>query len=173
MKRFLAIAAVALLTSAGTVHAQYQPDRSVQVLDTWYRHYLGRPIDQAGVDYWYPRITSEDARHVLAAMLESEEYLRRNGNTPQGLVLGLYRDVLGRANPAGWEVERWVNTLLQSGSRADMIEQFLQGVDVFNPPARPAVPVTPAPAPQYMPPAYSPPAYAPRVPPYRYIPYPY
>ena len=127
-------------------------------------------------------------------MLESDEYLRRNGNTPEGLVRGLFRDVYAQANPSPRDVGMWTNILLQSGSRADMIEQLLQGVDVFNPPPRPAVPVTPAPAPQYAPPAYAPPAYAPpapqytlpapppwngryereqrRVPPYRYIPYP-
>jgi hypothetical protein len=144
MKRFFLIAA-ALLALAETAGAQVPPSTAPQVLETWYQHYLGRPLDQRGMDYWFPRVTSEASAPVLASMLASEEYYNRNGSTPEGFVRGLYRDVLGRTTDVQpWEVATWLNRLSQNGgSREQTAQQFMAGVDILNPPEVQAAPAAP------------------------------
>jgi len=140
MKRFFLVAA-ALLALGQTAGAQVPPNQAQQVLDTWYEHYLGRPIDQAGMDYWYPRIVSEPSQPVLGDMLQSEEYYNRNGSTPQGFVIGLYRDVLGRTDPQPGEVQTWLDRLAQNGNNRSLTaQQFMNGVNIMNPPAVAAAP---------------------------------
>jgi hypothetical protein len=168
MKRVFAIAATALLTLGGTVRAQMPADSATQVVDTLYRHYLGRVPDPAGYRYWVPRVATRQPQQVLASMLASEEYWNRNGASPDGLVLGLYRDVLARTRLLPQDVGYWVNKMNQYGDRRAMIQEFLRdaNVDVYNPPAAPAVP-PPPPAPAYPPPAPPAPVYplAPPAPP--------
>src|SRR5262245_45907220 len=143
MRSLLTIAAATLvtLTAGGQASAQYpySPyDRSsweFQVADSWYRHYLGRALDRAGTEYWVPVLQQHPPEWALAHMLGSDEYLNRNGGTPQGLVIGLYRDILGqRPNPR--DVNAWVNRLYQvnGGNRQEMIQEFIQqaGVDVVR-----------------------------------------
>src|SRR5262249_48862733 len=74
---------------------------------------------------------------VEAAILSSPEYFRRNGGTPEGFVLGLFRDVLGRP-PTPPEMNFWMNLVL-SESRARVAVRFLRD--------RAAVFPRPAPAP--------------------------
>jgi hypothetical protein len=162
MRSIVTMATVALLTLAGAATAQvgYRPGSAPAIVDTWYRHYLGRVPDQAGFDYWVPRLASQDPRQTLSELLASDEYYNRTGGSPDGLVLGLYRDVLGRA-PAQLrpqDVEYWVNKMFQYGSRGAMIGEFLNdaNTDIFNPPAAPAPAFAappPPPAPVYAPPA--------------------
>lgn len=176
MKWGLTIATAAVLMLGGIARGQFQPGypsiNVPQVLNTWYSHYLGRNVDQAGMDFWGPRLASQNPQDVLAGILASDEYLNRNGGTPDGFVLGLYRDVLGRspAQLRPQDVEYWVNKMNQYGSREAMIQEFLHdaNTNIFTPPAAPAAPpapVAPAPSPQYAPPApqYAPPAYTPPV----------
>jgi hypothetical protein len=184
MKWALTIATAAVLALGGAARGQFQPGypsiNVPQVLNTWYTHYLGRNVDQAGMDFWGPRLAGQNPQDVFAGILASDEYLNRNGGRPDGLVLGLYRDVLGRspAQLRPQDVEYWVNKMNQYGSRQAMIQEFLRdaNTDLFNPPAAlppaavappAAAPVTPAPspwyAPQYTPPVPAPsPWYAPR-----------
>jgi hypothetical protein len=170
MKRVLTIATVALLSLAGTAGAQvgYRPGSAPQIVDTWYRHYLGRVADQAGFDYWVPRLASQDPQQTLSELLASDEYYNRNGGTPDGLVLGLYRDVLGRtpAQLRPQDVDYWVNKMAQYGSRGAMIGEFLHdaNTDIFNPPGAPA-PVYSAPPPPPAPVSVTP---APTVRPWRW-----
>ncbi len=174
MKRVLTITTAALLTLAGTATAQvgYRPGSAPAIVQTWYQHYLGRPADQAGFDYWVPRLGSQDPQQTLSELLGSDEYYNRTGGTPDGLVLGLYRDVLGRTPDSlrPQDVDYWVNKMVQYGSRAAMIGEFLHdaNTDIFNPPAAPApaYAAPPPPAPAYAPPPPPAPVYgtpAPRV----------
>jgi hypothetical protein len=169
MKWELTLATAAVLMLGGAARGQFQPAypplNVPQVLNTWYTHYLGRNVDQAGMDFWGPRLASRNPQHVLAGILASDEYLNRNGGTPDGLVLGLYRDVLGRTPDSLREqdVAYWVNKMIQYGSREAMIGEFLHdaNTNIFSPPAAPAAPpapVAPAPGPWYAP-SYTPPAY--------------
>jgi hypothetical protein len=173
MKRLFTIATVALLSLAGGVQAQsrYTPGSAAQIIDTWYRHYLGRAADPQGLEYWVPRLASQDPQQTLGQILASDEYYNRNGGTPEGLVFGLYRDVLARS-PAQLDpraVDYWVNHISLNGSREGMIDEFLHdaNTDIFNPPSAPAPAYSapPPPAPRYTPPAYQPPQYLPPYPP--------
>jgi hypothetical protein len=155
-----------------------------QVIDTWYRHFLGRPADNQAMQAWAPQLATQPLPVVLSEILASDEYVNRNGGTPDGMVLGLYRDVLGRSQfqLRPQDVAYWVNKMNQYGSREAMVQEFLHdaNTDIFNLPTAPAVP---APSPlygpptlQYTPPAYTPPApqYGPPAPtPRPYRPYPY
>jgi len=136
MKRIFTLAAVALLSSAGLVRAQVPADEAMPILQNWYQHYLGRQIDQAGINYWYPQITTHDPREVLADLLSSAEYYKKDGDNPTGLAIGLLRDVYGKNNPAPAEVQQWANYFAQAPSRQAAIEQFLAGAgpNIFNPP---------------------------------------
>jgi hypothetical protein len=171
----------------GVGRAQSPSDTVPQILDTWYHHYLGRNVDQGGLDFWGPRLVSQNPQRVLAGILASDEYWNRTGANPAGLVLGLYRDVLGRdaAQLRPRDVWYWINKMNQYGSRQAMIREFIRdaNTDIFNPPAipmRPPLVQMPPSAwgPQLPPSAWGPqpvqpfPVPAPGSPPYRFFPYP-
>jgi hypothetical protein len=87
----------------------------VDLVDGWYHRYLGRHIDPIGRrDHVHALRHGTLAAVVEAAILSSPEYYLRNGNTPEGYVAALYRDVLGRR--AGiHEFSRDVNHVLTCG----------------------------------------------------------
>jgi hypothetical protein len=161
MKWVFTIATAAVLMAGGTARAQYQQPDTPHILDVWSQHYLGHPTDRGAVDYWAPQFAQVGPQEVLARILSGREYFDRNGDTPDGLVLGLYRDVLGRspAQLRPQDVDYWVNKMRQYGSAEAMIAEFLHdaNTDIFNPPAAPA-PAYQPPAQPYAPPAYTPPA---------------
>ena len=165
MKRFLTIAAAALLTLGAASNAQAQQFDPGPVVSNWSQRFLGHAPDQQGMNYWAGQLASQAPQTVLGQMLASDEYLNRNGGTADGLVLGLYRDVLNRTQLMPQDVAYWVNKMTQYGSREAMIQEFLRDANVnvlalggAVPPAAPAVAqppvvvVTPAPAPAYIPP---------------------
>src|SRR5262245_35095972 len=119
MRSLLTIAAatVLALTAGGEARAQryyqdyYRPqtDPTMQIMDNWFRHFLGRPPKQGDVDNWVPILQRQEPQQALAHLLASDEYLQRNGGTGEGLVLGMYRDVLGRTQLRRFDVDYWVN----------------------------------------------------------------
>jgi hypothetical protein len=132
------------------------------VADSWYRQYLGRPLDRAGNDYWIPVLQQHPPEWALAHLLGSDEYIRRNGSTYDGLVTGLFRDLLGQPRPQ--DVRYWVNRLYERNeNRQEMIEEFIHhyNVDVVRGPVgRPAYDYRHD-RPTYSEPRYNPPAYSP------------
>jgi hypothetical protein len=176
MKYLLTIAASTLVTLVvgGQASAQYPPrdpyqehygrhqqgdSWAFQVADSWYRHYLGRPLDRDGINYWVPTLQQNAPEWALAHMLGSDEYIRRNGGTMEGLVAGLFRDMLGQ-RPRPEEVRHWVNRVYHlNENRQEMIEEFIQhyNVDVVRGPVgRPAYDY------RYNQPTYSEPPYRPQ-----------
>jgi hypothetical protein len=126
---FAKLAAVLLTvgTLATEANAQGYPptsqDPNVQLVDSWYRRYLGRPVDQVGLNSWLPYLNTTNCE---AGILGSWEYLNRNGGTAEGFVTGLYVDVLGR-QPAVNEVQGWVVRLQQfGGDRTALADEFLR-----------------------------------------------
>jgi hypothetical protein len=112
-------------TDAGaqTVYRASSQDSGVQLLDSWYRRYLGRPVDQNGLQSWLAQLGN---MNVEAAILGSPEYYDRHGDTPEGFVTGLYVDVLGR-QPAAQEVQGWLVRLAQlGGNRTALADDFLR-----------------------------------------------
>lgn len=170
MKRLLSIAAAGLLILGATGAAQAQQyDPNVQLVDNWYRLFLGRPVDQGGVNFYVPLLTSRGPQFTVANILGSEEYYNRNGANLPGMVVGAYRDVLNRTQLTQPQVDYWVNKAAQYGSRETMAQEFLRDANVdvttlgaaqaaaplpAQPPAPPAPVYTPNPAPAYTPPVY-------------------
>jgi Domain of unknown function (DUF4214) len=130
---FAAVAAalVTLGTTATSANAQAvysrQPQNAdVHLVDSWYRHYLGRPVDEVGLQSWLPQLANGNSE---AGILGSPEYYNRHGGTPQGFVAGLYVDVLGR-QPGANEVQSWVARLQQIGwDRIVLSDDFLSAAD--------------------------------------------
>jgi hypothetical protein len=127
---FTALAATLIMLGvAGTtanaqgVYPSRTPNGDVQLVDSWYRHFLGRPVDDVGLQSWLPVLASGNAE---AGILGSGEYLSRHGGTADGFVTGLYVDVLGR-QPAAAEVQGWLNRLPQLGwDRTALADEFLR-----------------------------------------------
>ncbi|MBI3823021.1 MAG: hypothetical protein HY289_10140 [Planctomycetes bacterium] len=107
------------------------------LIDSWYHRYLGRHVDSAGLhDHLHAIRHGAPLDVVEASILASPEYYVRNGNTPEGFVAALYRDVLGRRAGAH-EFSHQVNHVLREGRTA----AALRIISERNPPvivARPA-----------------------------------
>jgi len=161
-----------LTLGAGSMARAQQPD-PVQVLSNWFQHFLGRPVDQESLNAWVPVLNRVGPLETLAGLLASDGYWIHNGSTPQGLVLGLYRDVLGQSQfqVRPQDVDSWVNRMAQS-SRQAVTREFLNNAKV-NPYAFGAGVAAPPAPPVYAPPTYTPPTPTYRVPywgPYSYPP---
>lgn len=98
MRAFITLAMLTVTTltvSAGPAMAQ--TISYGDLVDSWYHRYLGRRVDPIGrADHVRALRHGTPANVVEAAILSSPEYYLRNGNTPEGYVAALYRDVLGR-----------------------------------------------------------------------------
>src|SRR5438105_3911882 len=118
MRRHIIVTAIALClalaTTAGLAQAQ-SPRRlsPEQQVDQWYRQYLGRAVDQSGLDRWANELRDGTPwQEVLGGILGSQEYFRLKGGTYSRYVQGLYLDVLGRA-PTRLEMRRSLDRLDQ------------------------------------------------------------
>jgi hypothetical protein len=81
----------------GPAQAQSPRLRPERQVDQWYRQFLGRPVDQAGLDSWANDLRNGAPwQEVLGGILGSREYFRLKGGTFSRFVQGLYLDVLGR-----------------------------------------------------------------------------
>src|SRR5690242_12012544 len=113
MKRGITLIALTLLTLGLTAfEASAQTQREYDTVRGWYERYLGREPDEGGWASWADQLARRPSNDVLADLLASPEYYQRHGNTPEGFVLGLYNEVLGR-QPASDEVDNWVRRLVQ------------------------------------------------------------
>jgi hypothetical protein len=119
MRAFItsAILTVTALTVNVTA-ASAQTVNASDLVDSWYHRYLGRHVDSAALNdrlHAIRRGTALDS--VEAAILASPEYYARNGNTPEGFVAALYRDVLGR-RAGSHEFARQVDHVVRDGRTA-------------------------------------------------------
>ena len=68
-----------------------------RLVNEWYNAYLGRqPQAQEAARLVLQLRNGTSAEVIQANILASPEYYRLNGNTPQGFIAGVYRDVLNR-----------------------------------------------------------------------------
>jgi hypothetical protein len=105
MRRIPQLALLGLLCLSGPVLAQgfYGPGAGAFSQDPealvhhWYARYFGRWADPIGLAGWAQMIRQGlPPINTLSAMLSSQEYFDRAGNTPQGFARTLFRDVTGR-----------------------------------------------------------------------------
>jgi hypothetical protein len=141
---------VAILTAAtlgvgtGTAHAQYGSYGTYRgLVESWYLRYLGRPADPVGMhDQIHALRDGVPPSAIEASILAGSEYYLRNGGTPQGYVIGLYRDVLN-ATPGPVDLNTWTQATIVSG-RSAVAAQILQqrggAVTTYTPPPTVVVP---------------------------------
>jgi hypothetical protein len=124
MKKWAILAAAAIVLGAATAQAGGY-DRSGAVVEGWYRQYLGRCADQSGLCSWGDQLRrGKGPDCVLAGILASDEYYRRNGCCDAGFIKGLYHDRLGRC-ASDAEVREWLCNLQRCGSRERLALDFL------------------------------------------------
>lgn len=89
-----------------------------------YRDLLGRPGEQAGIDFWLARLTEGVAPAAIAkGFTGSEERLRNR-------VAETYRTLLDREpDPAG--LEYWVATFKQGGTTEDIVSGFVGSQEYY------------------------------------------
>ena len=119
MRAFItgAILTVAALTVNVTPTYAHPNDMS-GLVDSWYVRYLGRHAEPLAMSDQMRAIRHGISLDLLeASVLRSDEYYIRNGNTPEGFVAALYRDVLGR-RAAPHEFSHQVGHVLREGRNA-------------------------------------------------------
>jgi len=147
MRAFLTSAVLTMTAFAlQATPASAQTVDAADLIDSFYVRYLGRHVDSVGLSDHLRAIRAGVPIHAVeAAVLSSAEYYARNGNTPEGYVAALYRDVLGRRAGAH-EFARHVDQVLFDGrnavARRLLAERDRPVVVAFAPP----VVLTPAPA---------------------------
>lgn len=146
MRAFItcAILTVATLT-ATAAPIQAQTIEVTSLVDGWYVRYLGRHADPVGLTSEVRAIRAGTPLDVAeAAILASPEYYARNGNTPEGFVAALYRDVLGR-RAGSHEFAHQVDHVLRDGRTSVALRVLAER----NPPvvvaSPPVVVIRPAP----------------------------
>jgi hypothetical protein len=109
----LLVAVLALAAGFAPAPAQAQPpDRLVA---GWYRQYLNRYPDPAGMRSFMDQIASgTDPRYIQATILASNEYYELHGSDPGRWVQAVYRDVVGR-RPDRREFGYWMDRLMRTG----------------------------------------------------------
>ncbi|HVX11764.1 MAG TPA: DUF4214 domain-containing protein [Pirellulales bacterium] len=106
-----------------------------------YETLLGRAPEAGGLQYWAQLMGSPatpgshdggaDEKSILTAILGSDEFYIRSGNTAQGFVTALYNDLLGRS-PDATGLASWSNALTaQPGNRQAVVQEILDSPE-FN-----------------------------------------
>lgn len=98
-------------------------------VDALYIHYLKRPADPAGLQFWVSSVQMGGTfEQVAEGLVSSPEYFQDHGSTNQGYVLGLYKDVFDRV-PTATELDGWVNLLNGGESRLAVAISFLTSME--------------------------------------------
>lgn len=104
-------------------------------ITTVYQLFLERAPDASGLAYWTNKMGdpgtpslsrgSGDELYIVAAILGSDEFYFKAGNTPQGWINALYHDLLGRPAEAGaltfWENKLAANPTDRDGLVRDIL----------------------------------------------------
>jgi len=86
-------------------------ERRTAVIDDYYRQYLGRPAEAAGVEFWLNVWQTHNGPDVVrAGLIGSGEFYATQGGTDDGAIRGLYQNVLGRV-ASDDEVAYWRNVM--------------------------------------------------------------
>ena len=101
------------------------PEYKSHYVSVLYQVFLGRAPEAGGLQFWTDKMGSPgtpgehsgsaDEKFVFAAILGSDEFYLKAGNTPQGWVNALYEDLFGRAAD-GAGMTFWTNELATRGA---------------------------------------------------------
>jgi hypothetical protein len=111
------------------VQEEFAPrDPNVELVDGWYRRYLGRAADSSGLATWTARLArGASAEDVEAGILASDEFWQLHDSRPEGFISGLYKAVLSRT-PRRAEVLAWGRRYVQlRGDRSTLAQEFVVG----------------------------------------------
>src|SRR5581483_2959385 len=126
MKRLMTLTILALGTLGATAALAHCPPNPSGVVDGLYHKYLGRHPDAVGLNLYVADLQrGTPVDQVEASILGSPEYFRRNGSSPDGFVVGLFRDVLGQA-PCPHDMKVWLGRTLHSPDRVSVALRFLR-----------------------------------------------
>lgn len=103
------------------------PNQNVGALiSTWYRQYLGREADPAGLQAHIQGLqTGQSLIDVRTSLLASNEFYDRCRNNPQVFMYQLYFLVLDR-QPLARDVDFWLNRLqILKSNRSSLVREFL------------------------------------------------
>jgi len=90
---------------------------------------MGRQPDAQGLqDHVWNIQNGTSYRDALANFLGSDEYFQRKGNTPEGFITGLYRDLL-RRYPSSAELQTQLDGLYRVQTRSEFTRNFLIASD--------------------------------------------
>ena len=114
---FAILTATTLGIGAGSANAQ-SPGSERALVDSFYVRYLGRSADPVGLNDQVRALCEGTPPSVVeASILASPEYYHRHGSTPEGFVIGLYRDVLGTP-PTATDLNVMVQRTIATGRNA-------------------------------------------------------
>jgi hypothetical protein len=112
-----------------------QPLSNADLVDSWYRRYLGRPAE-LGARGWVDALDAGQAPEaVLASILSSDEYWQRSGQNGRAYVTMLFQSITGR-RPARRETEYWLHHLRRRDRRDvayDMLKRYPVGLAAAPP----------------------------------------
>ncbi len=94
------------------------PGNGTSLVAGWYKHFLNREPDASAARWVEALQNGQQPESVLAQLLASPEYYAKGGNTREGFVQTIYRDVIGRP-PTRGELDFWLPRLAYT-SRGDM-----------------------------------------------------
>jgi hypothetical protein len=107
MRKLIPALCLGLVVVAVPAQAQFASNNAPTLVRSWYRHFLGRDPDPAGLTGWTTHLQNGASPNwVLSNILGSDEYFSRVGNTANSFVRGLFEDVLGR-KPTQREFRTW------------------------------------------------------------------
>jgi hypothetical protein len=146
VKAATALIAVALAGNAAQANCPRPVTAEhIRLVSTWYQKYLGRDVDQLGLQCWTTALSK--GGDAEAGILGSQEYYLRFGATPESFVFSLYINVLSR-EAAPNEVAGWVCRLQQlKCNRTALAAEFLRAAATEI-----ALRAAPPPPPGYTPP---------------------
>jgi len=99
-------------------------ERRSGFIDQYYHDYLGRGVDAVGLDFWLGVCEAHQGPEVVrAALIGSGEYATAHGGTSDGVIRGLYQDVLGRP-ASGADVSYWSGVIART-PLANVVYGFL------------------------------------------------
>jgi hypothetical protein len=86
-------------------------ERRSGFIGEYYQDYLGRQVDAAGLDFWLGVWDATNGPEVVrAGLIGSGEYAAAQGGTAEGVIRGLYNDILGRP-ASNADVDYWTGVI--------------------------------------------------------------
>jgi uncharacterized delta-60 repeat protein len=105
------------------------PEYDQDIIEQFYGEYLNRPADSAGLSGWQKFLASGGTIDQMRAMiLGSAEYYQDAGNSNDGFVTAIYRDLLGRVADAGGR-QGWDQALMNGTSPTTVAMNILRSAE--------------------------------------------